>query len=94
MEFKMFNNLKDFSEHIWFDTLRKISKERIITIDNMLLLRNIAVHLKDKEKLKELFEIIKMLYISINGDEKIEKMLKLLDDDIKSETWGENVLNI
>ena len=43
MEFKMFNNLEGlFSEHLWFNSLRKISKERIITIDNILLLRNIA----------------------------------------------------
>ena len=46
MEFKMFNNLNDFSEHLWFDTLRKISNEQTISFDDLLLLRNIAVLFK------------------------------------------------
>ena len=94
----MFNNLNDFSEHLWFDTLRKISNEQKISFDDLLLLRNISVLLKDREKLEKLFTLIKMIpesseneeYIC-RGDEKIEKIFKLVDNDINSETWGETL---
>ena len=60
----------------------------------MLLLRNIAVELKDREKLKKkkLFELLKMFYISTNSNKKILKILNILDDDINRETCGETLL--
>ena len=55
--------------------------------------------LKDREKLEKLFTLIKMIpessengeYIC-RGDEKIEKIFKLVNNDINSETWGETLL--
>ena len=47
----MFNNLKDYSVHLWFETLKIINNKETISFDNLLLLRNIAVWLKDKEKI-------------------------------------------
>ena len=96
----MFNNLNEFSEYLWEEKLKKAVKIGIISIDDILLLRNISVELKDKEKLKGLFELVKMIDISLEPPpkelkkEKKQKILKLLDDDIKSETWGDNVFNI
>ena len=63
MEFKIFNNLEEYSEHLWFNSLRKITEKKIITIENMLLLRNIAIELKDKEKLKQLLNLCKMISV-------------------------------
>ena len=53
MPFLMFNNLKDYSVHLWFETLKIINNKETISFDNLLLLRNIAVWLKDKEKLEQ-----------------------------------------
>ena len=84
----------DIYDNIYYYTLRKFNTEGIITIDDMLLLRNIAVKLKDREKLKELYELFKMFYISTGSNIKIIKILNLLHVDINIKTWGKHVSNI
>ena len=74
----MSNNREDYSEYLWFDTLPSISKDETISLITCYCYENIAVWLKDREKLEQLFTLIKMIpeYIC-RGDPKIEKNFKV-----------------